>query len=77
MNADTEERTLKAARTLQALFKYFNLLKTVPHQIQSEFEEEKRLIMESGDDPIFTPQRRQMLQEIESTYDPDTGERLK
>lgn len=74
VNANTEAETLKAARNLQALFKYFNVLKTVPQNIQTEFEEEKRLILESGEDPIFTPQRRQMLQEIERNFDAETGE---
>ncbi len=77
VNADSEEKTLKAARNLQALFKYFNVLKTVPHNIQTEFEEEKRLIHEAGEDPIFTPQRREMLRQIENTYDPGSGQKRK
>lgn len=74
VNADSEEKTLKAARNLQALFKYFNVLSTVPQNIQAEFEEEKQRIMEDSGDPIFTPQRRQMLQQLEKNFDPDTGQ---
>ena len=74
VNAESEEKTLKAARNLQALFKYFNVLSTVPQNIQAEFEEEKQRMFEDSGDPIFTPQRRKQLQEIEKHYDPDTGQ---
>lgn len=74
VRAETEEKTLKAARTLQALFKYFHILSTTPQQIAAEFEEERRLILEAGDDPIFSPQRRQLLNTIEKVYEPSTGQ---
>lgn len=74
VRADTEEKTLKTARTLQALFKYFHILSTTPQQIAAEFEEEHRLIFEAGDDPIFSPQRRALLNTIEKVYEPATGQ---
>jgi hypothetical protein len=73
VNADTEAATLKAARNLQALFKYHNVLKTIPQNIQAEFEDERRLINEMGDDPLMTISRRQLLQEIEANFDARTG----
>lgn len=73
VNADTEQQTLKAARNLQALFKYFNILKTVPHQIMNEFEEEKKLILEGGGDPLFPIHRRDLLKQIENNLAPDWG----
>ena len=74
VNSETEAATLKAARNLQALFKYFNVLSTIPQNIQVEFEQEKQSIMEMNDDPIFTPQRRQLLQTLETNYDPESGQ---
>lgn len=73
VQATTEAETLKAARNLQALFKYHNVLKTVPQNIQAEFEEEKKTLEALGQDPIFSPQRRQLLKEIEANFDPDSG----
>jgi thymidine phosphorylase len=74
VNAESEEKTLKAARNLQALFKYFNVLSTVPQNIQAEFAEEKLREFESGQDPSFPPQRRQLLEQIEKTHDPNMGQ---
>lgn len=73
VQATTEAETLKAARNLQALFKYHTVLKTVPQNIQQEFEQEQQAIRELGEDVYLSPQRRQLLQSIESNYDPDTG----
>lgn len=74
VNADTEAQTLKAARNLQALFKYFTVLKTVPQNVLAEFEEERKRILDEGEDMIFTPQRRQLLEQIEKSFDSINGQ---
>lgn len=77
VQANTEAETLKAARNLQALFKYFNILQTVPQNILAEFEEEKKLLQETNEDPLFTPIRRKLLHDLEQQYVAETGQRKK
>lgn len=77
VNATTEAETLKAARNLQALFKYNHVLKTEPEEVRAQFEEEKRLIEEAGEDILFPIQRRQLLQDIERNFDPRSGQPVK
>ena len=74
VNSETEAQTLKASRNLQALFKYFNVLSTVPQNVLTEFEEERKRILDEGEDMIFTPQRRQLLEQIEKTFNAIDGQ---
>ncbi len=69
VGASTEAATLKAARNLQALWKYFEIMKVAPENIRTEFEKERDEIMQLNDPfaPPFPEHRRQLLEEIEST----------
>ena len=75
VGASTEAATLKAARNLQALWKYFEIMKTGPENIRAEFERERFEIVEMDQNldpyaPPFPQHRQQMLNEIEQTVKP-------
>lgn len=67
VGANTEAATLKAARNLQALWKYFEIMKTGPENVKAAFEQERAetYALDDAFAPPFPPQRRQMLDEIE------------
>lgn len=67
VGAETEPATLKAAKNLQALWKYYQVLKTTPESIRDEFEREQQEVMALNDPfaPPFPEHRQKMLRDIE------------